>query len=316
VNGILKNACSLQAEWQERIGFAIAGAIGVALSAGVVAALIYFLLALGSLIASPAAYAQAAPPTAGVMLQAGIEKENVDGDLKAAMSIYEKIAKALLRLAGCDEKLGKQAKQVYEQILHDYADQPAAAQARTRLAVIKQQEHPSPPPTMTARRIEWAKLGQMGAADTDRERATFVDSEGNLFYGDVAGHNRRLVFRDESDWHAAFGWSATRDFSMMALAPPAKANQPSILAVVRMDGTGYRELLRDEKGEFESKGWIATPIRFDSLHSLEIYWRWLTGCASATSGPWPWSQLAFTGFRSIRFWKRTALKSFWSTHIM
>ena len=64
------------------------------------------------------------------------------------MDIYQKIAadtsaprdvraKALLRLAGCDEKLGKQAKQVYEQIVHDYADQPAAAQARNRLSIVE-----------------------------------------------------------------------------------------------------------------------------------------------------------------------------------
>jgi hypothetical protein len=41
-------------------------------------------------------------------------------------------AKALLQLAGCDEKLGKQAKQLYEQIVREYSDQPAASQARTR----------------------------------------------------------------------------------------------------------------------------------------------------------------------------------------
>ena len=70
MNRILKNAHRLQADWQERIGLAITGAIGVALTTGVIAALIYLLLAFGSLIASPSAYAQA-----GVQIESAIEKE-------------------------------------------------------------------------------------------------------------------------------------------------------------------------------------------------------------------------------------------------
>jgi len=111
---------------------------GLLLSSGVMACAVYLVLTLMSLEAVQRAFAQSSPVAPGVRLEAGIEKEDVDGDLKSAMTIYEKIAadtsaprdvraKALLRLAGCDEKLGKQAKQVYEQIVHDYADQPAAA---------------------------------------------------------------------------------------------------------------------------------------------------------------------------------------------
>jgi WD40 repeat protein len=80
-----------------------------------------------------------------VELEGAIAKEQVTGDLKAAMTAYQSIAsdasaprdvraKALLRLAGCYEKLGQQARKVYQQILRDYADLPAAAQARARLA--------------------------------------------------------------------------------------------------------------------------------------------------------------------------------------
>ncbi len=128
----------------------------------VFAAMIYLLADPFFAIGVRPLFAQSAPVAAGVRLQAGIEKEDADGDLKSAMEIYEKIAadnstprevraKALLRLAECDEKLGHQAKQVYEQILHDYPDQPAAAHARKRLAAIQQQEHPVLLPTMIAR---------------------------------------------------------------------------------------------------------------------------------------------------------------------
>jgi WD40-like Beta Propeller Repeat len=276
VNRFLNNVGRVKTDWQERIVLALTAAISVALSTGVIAALLYLLIALGSLISSPTAFAQAGPPAAGVQLQAGIEKENVDGDLNSAISIYQRIAadasaprdvraKALLRLAGCEEKLGKQAKQVYEQIVRDYGDQPAAAQARTRLAAIKQQEHPAQPPTMTARKIEWAKLGEMGAGDTDGERATFIGPDGNLYFGDVAGHNRRLVFKREPSSQQP-GWWATRDFSVVALALPATEKHPSILGVIKMDGTGYRELIRDEKGEF---GNTMGPVAY-----VDVSWSW------------------------------------------
>jgi Tol biopolymer transport system component len=83
---------------------------------------------------------------ATVELEGAIVNEQVSGDLNAAIAAYQKIAnensaprsvkaKALLRLAGCYEKLGQeQSRKVYEQIVRDYGDQPAAAQARARLA--------------------------------------------------------------------------------------------------------------------------------------------------------------------------------------
>jgi hypothetical protein len=151
VSEAMRKRSKIEAGRTERLALAITAAYSVALSGGVIASLIYVLLALASLMSARPAFAQTAPVSAGVRLEAGIEKEDVDGDLKSAMDIYQKIAadtsaprdvraKALLRLGGCDEKLGKQAKQVYEQIVHDYPDQPPAAQARKRLALINQQE--------------------------------------------------------------------------------------------------------------------------------------------------------------------------------
>src|SRR5579863_1041519 len=174
VSEAMRKRNRIEAGRRERLALAITAACSVALSGRVIASLIYLLLALASLMAVRPAFAQTAPVGAGVLLEAGIEKEDVDGELKSAMDIYQKIAadtsaprdvraKALLRLAGCDEKLGKQAKQVYEQIVHDYADQPAAAQARLRLALISQQEHPALPSTMSVRKIETSNVGQVDA---------------------------------------------------------------------------------------------------------------------------------------------------------
>jgi Tol biopolymer transport system component len=198
------------------------------------------------------ASAQSTAPA--VRLEAGIAKEEVDGDLRSATEIYQKIAadssaprdvraKALLHIGGCYEKLGKQARQVYEQVVRDYADQPAASQARSRLAVLKQQEHPPAPETMAMRKIESSPLGRIGASDTDGYRAVGRGSDGSLYFGDLAGHTKRLVFKAQSG--DAPNWRPSRDFSIVYLGILKKPNHPAILAVVRTDGTDYRELIRN-----------------------------------------------------------------------
>jgi len=193
-----------------------------------------------------------APASPGVLLQGGIEKEEADGDLKSAMEIYQRVAadnsasrdvraRALLRLAECDEKLGRHAKQVYEQIVRDYGDQPAAAQARTRLALLTQQEErPAPPTTMSERRIEWSRLGSMGPADTDGERAVFSSGD-NLYLGDLAGRSKRLILNTKR-----YGWTPCKDFSLVALDLYSTPIRQHTLGVIKSDGSGYRTLIRDD----------------------------------------------------------------------
>jgi Tol biopolymer transport system component len=245
-------------------------AASTAPSRRVVACLLCVMLTLSLMVMLRPALAQNAGVSAGVRLEAGIEKEDVDGDLKSAMDIYEKIAvdtsaprdvraKALLRLAGCDEKLGKQAKQIYEQILHEYADQPAAAaQARKRLALIRQQLHPAPPATMSLRKIEWASIASVGSGDTDGARAVYW-SEGHLYFGDLAGHSRHLI----GDF-THLGTIPSRDFSMVALNLKTTPIRPHTLAVIKTDGTGYRELIRED---------VANSI-FRLTSSLCLTWSW------------------------------------------
>jgi Tol biopolymer transport system component len=91
--------------------------------------------------------AQATKGDPEVLLRAAIEKESVDGDLKAAIQQYEKIArsgnrvaaaKALVRMGQCYEKLGDaEARKAYERTVREYGDQKdSAAAARARLAVL------------------------------------------------------------------------------------------------------------------------------------------------------------------------------------
>jgi dipeptidyl aminopeptidase/acylaminoacyl peptidase len=104
----------------------------------------------------------------------------------------------------------------------------------------------------------------MGAGDTDGVRATFIGSDGNLFVGDLAGHNRHLVYSVEKPRIPNRpGFWVNRDFSMVALAVPATANRSSLLAVLKIDG-GYRELIRDDQGRLFGS----------ALNNVDMNWSW------------------------------------------
>ena len=83
------------------------------------------------------------------MLEEATKKDLIDGDLKGAIEIYQKIlsfdgvpravaAKALLQLGQCHEKLGNaEARKTYERLVREFADQPEEAKAaRGRLAAL------------------------------------------------------------------------------------------------------------------------------------------------------------------------------------
>ncbi|MBE3134274.1 MAG: PD40 domain-containing protein, partial [Acidobacteria bacterium] len=84
-----------------------------------------------------------------VLLRAAIEKEEVDGDLDAAIAQYKQVikvaganravaAQALLRLGGCYEKRGpEEARRTYQQLIREYGEQAKeVAAARQRLAAL------------------------------------------------------------------------------------------------------------------------------------------------------------------------------------
>ena len=107
------------------------------------------ILALAAVTAGLLLAAAQKQDQAEVALRAAIDKELIDGDLKAAIEMYKKIlarpggnraaaAKALLHIGQCQEKLGNaEARKSYEQLLRDYPDQrEVAEQARARLSTL------------------------------------------------------------------------------------------------------------------------------------------------------------------------------------
>lgn len=184
----------------------------------------------------------------------------MDGDLKSAIDIYQKIAadasvprdvrsKALLRLAGCYEKLGQQATQVYEQVVRDFADQPAATQARNRLAALRPGKN-SVPNTMTQRKIglplastlayKGLKMyAMLSILPTDGQRVLYKDADtGALAMSDLAGQDKRVIFRPKAGEQIE-GIFPSRDFSSVLLF--LRADDASKSVVLKTGGTGYRE---------------------------------------------------------------------------
>jgi Tol biopolymer transport system component len=233
----------------EKLALALTAAFSMLLSGVALVSMVLLSVLLSEVTALPM-HAQTTP---AVALEAATRKEQVDGDLKTAIADYQKIAadksaprdvraKALLHLAGCYEKLGQQAQSVYQQIVRDFADQPAAAQARTRLAAMKHDDHPAPPATMTQRKIEDSPR-QFGEGDTDGHRVVYADrATSELVYGDLAGNSKKIIFKAKQG--ELPGWSPSRDFSTVFLSLHAKPGEPQIFAVINTDGTGYREFAR------------------------------------------------------------------------
>ena len=103
-------------------------------------------LVLATVIAAVMLVAPVRAQSGYQLLQQGLSKEQAQGDLKAAIAIYQRIAKefasdhalsaqALVHLGECYQKLGDaQARQVFERVVREYPDRTAeVAVARTHL---------------------------------------------------------------------------------------------------------------------------------------------------------------------------------------
>ena len=70
------------------------------------------------------------------------------------------------------------------------------------------------------------------------------DATGELIYSEMGTNIRRVVFRARPD--DLPDWMPSRDFSMVALQFESRPNRPGFVAIVRIDGKGYRELTREQ----------------------------------------------------------------------
>ena len=192
---------------------------------------------------------------ADVTLQRAMRKETLEGDLKGAIALYEKTvaeaksdrataAKALIRMAECHTKLGDaEARNIYERVLRDYADQKeAATTARARLGAA------SP---MKGDRAVWTgpKVDLFGRVSPDGRLLSFTDwsAGATISLHDLrTGSNRPLA-------KAGFGPSGyiggaqfstiSKDSKQVAYEWYNEKNQVEI-RVVPMEGSGIPESRR------------------------------------------------------------------------
>jgi Tol biopolymer transport system component len=202
--------------------------------------------------------------TPSQLFQQGLLKENGEGDLKAAVAIYEKIvdnataerslrAQSLLHIGLCWEKLGKEeAQKAYQRIIQEFAEQyQLVAEARTRLAALEQLTSFADANGMVVRRV-WAgpDVDLTGALSPDRTYLTYTDwATGDLAVRELAtGENRRLTNKgpwSESDEYA-LGSTVSPDGGLISYA---WSNEEFFfeLRIVGIDGSESRVVYHNEE---------------------------------------------------------------------
>ncbi len=147
--------------------------------------------------------------TAEELLPKAIQLEEVKGELEEAIEIYQTIvrdypdnrpvvAKALLHIGLCNEKLGKQeAQKSYHRIIQEFADQKeVVTEARTRLAALEKPVEPAVAKGLMVRQV-WSgpDVDTYGTPSPDGRYLSYTDWEtGDLAIRELAtGKTRRLT---------------------------------------------------------------------------------------------------------------------------
>ena len=210
--------------------------------------------------------------TAEVAFKAARHVEEVEGDLQRAIEAYATLAEgsdraivalALIRMAGCYEKLGTaEARGLYERVVSDYSDQrEQVATAHTRLAALTARSAERQLPAgVTIRKLDFGaeSYGEvapwnvsqdgryLGATDYETGNAAIVDL--------VAGTHRNVT--DYGNWNQENGYidvsAISRDGQRIAFWHYKYSAKEGNLRVVNADGTGERVLLM---GDDFDRGW-------------------------------------------------------------
>jgi Tol biopolymer transport system component len=206
-----------------------------------------------------------------VQWKAAQHKEEVEGDLKAAIDQYRKVAqtadrplaaKALIRMAECHRKLGDaEAHAIYERVVRDYADQKEPVDlARTRLALLR----PTPASQASVvNRVAWtvADGGWIeGKISPDGRYVPYVHYKegGNLFLRDLASGSDRQLTNTGTDgrerapgveYQCAHEYAFSRDGKQLVYSWHRGGTERFELRVINLQGSGiptFRRLFDHE----------------------------------------------------------------------
>jgi Tol biopolymer transport system component len=225
----------------------------------------FILLAVITLAAlSITAFAQRAKD-AEVLYHRGVQLEEVKGELKEAIAVYEKLlkefvnvrpiaAQALLRMGICYEKLGqKESQAAYQRILRDFADQAEiVAQARVRLAALI---GPGGVGGLVTRRVLTDASGVGGVLTKDGKYIRGIDwNTGDVVQFEIASGQRTRI-KNTGPWSEmeqsseGEGLVFSRDGKQIAYGSYTKDNLYQ-LRIRNLDGSGLRTLCTLEKGSY------------------------------------------------------------------
>jgi Tol biopolymer transport system component len=215
--------------------------------------------------------AVSAPPAAAQsghdLFQQALVMERASGQLQDAIALYERIAeqfaddrelvaRALVQMGGCYEKLGlTDAQEVYRRVIDDFPEQRGeVSRARERLASLAQElaELRRGP---TFRKIEIASKPENGVLSPDGSKLAFV-SEGGVWVvplrGNVAPNiaGQPVLIADVPDawdngsllsWSANGQWIAVNSFAddgLSAYVIPANGGAPRLMNLPDRSGWG------------------------------------------------------------------------------
>lgn len=237
-----------------------------------------FLLIVAAVLLAGLPLGAAVQPSQGEqLLQRAIQKERVDGDLKAALKLYKSVldsakneravaAEALLRMGQCHEKLGSaEARSAYERVVRDYPDQAEKVQvARQRLSALDTPRANGP----VARRLY---AGSFRTVSADGRYVVDMDyGSGNYRLKDLRTGKDTPITKDNSRGCSTF------NYAPVAISPDNKhvaytcqAGTANELRLSSLDGSGTRVLHRsaDRSTYLLAGGWTPDGKKLTVLDS-------------------------------------------------
>jgi Tol biopolymer transport system component len=210
--------------------------------------------------------------TPSQLFQQGLLKENGEGDLKAALAIYEKIvgdenanrslrAKAQLHIGICWEKMGKdEAQKAYNSVIQEFADQQEIVnEARTRLAKLDRPERATELSGMVVRKVwEGLDIDDFCEISPDGKFLSYVDREtGDLAIYELAtGKKRNLTNKGSLKTSNVFAIYSRWSLDGRQIVYDWKNKSTVELRIIGLDGSKPRILYRNEEVEWaETHDW-------------------------------------------------------------
>jgi len=235
---------------------------------------------------------------AEVQLKAAINKEVVDGDLKAAIDLYRKVAqsgnrpvaaRALIRMGQCYEKLGDaQARKAYEQVVREFADQKEAVEQARALLAASTRDRPTESGLAFQRKgvlSPAAAAGGLSRHPSPDGRYLFFQTKGSLWQRDLTtGEDRRLIQGQPGEIGGSTPEVSPDGKQIAYTRLIMKGDVPSCeLWVAGIDGSGVKLVMNDKERRLSPKGWFSpkgwSP---DAKHILIVVYSDMTGLQSVS----------------------------------